>query len=194
MLCRASGTTERDCLKNFWHIFFPAKTVWMDYFKIKQAFNCEDDPTIKYKRCHEYIVQLKTTETTRTNESRSNVVNANFAKFRGIGLICTKILDTYNCTFVNEIYNYFYNSSIVYEVNEIPIPDGYTEDIEVVCGHGVHFFNTLFAACFYNRHSTLNILFSDHGQLLEIQCIEHVRYGEKCSCFKHQMEQLLNRQ
>jgi hypothetical protein len=150
----------------------------LDYLK-QLHYDCREyvaDPKYVYKFCADdksngWIVVLKRLPesstgisiSTVTNEKRKNVVDKNYAKFRGNAFLVVDIFNhektnktnkTNKMSKNNSIINY--GSSIVlpkpttYTIGEIIKADKYcTDDIDVVCTNGIHFFTTLNAAYFY---------------------------------------------
>jgi hypothetical protein len=83
------------------------------------------------------------------NESRQNIGNKNFAKFRCNGLIILEIYDLVTLetlSFINHTCTLTYdwlpsrNVSIKYTVGDFVQPDDYDENIEGICRPGLHYF------------------------------------------------------
>jgi len=148
-----------------------------DWVQVKEAFGEFYNPDFKYKRCGQHLLQLKVTSTTKTNESRNHVVDARFAKFRASELFVLRIYDSHQNRFIKKLDHSFVNISycrifIRYKVGTIVYPNGFNEDLNVVCGQGIHYFNTLLGAFHYRNNHQKNIYFNECG------AIEHI-YWEK---------------
>jgi len=127
----------------------------MNWEDIRDAFG--ETANRKYKRCNEYLVELELCPETKTNEFRSGVVDARFAKFRASQLKTTRILNTQTKKWVDEI-NHVWNDNmfkfefpIVYKVGMIAYPSGFDTRLNDICAEGIHYFNTLLAAFAYTR-------------------------------------------
>lgn len=135
-------------------------------------------PEYVYKSCCEnsgpnYLVILEKLEDTLTNEARTGVVDATYAKFRADKLKVVGIIDTSYpdkkpamITHVNKDLG----KSLVYIVGQIVLPDHFDPDIDVVCATGIHYFKSLEAAFFYNIRNTIRYTgplkhWHDNGQL-----------------------------
>jgi len=148
------------------------ETQWLE---VKTAFQ-SPPANAKYKRCNHNIVELQSTSSTKTNESRSNVKDSRFAKFRASELMPTRIYDTDQKKFVHQI-NHRWTSydkgdqvSIIYRVGAIAIPSGFDRNLEVVCSRGIHYFQSLLAAFLYDYQPPVS--FNDCGELTLIQSSE----------------------
>jgi antitoxin component YwqK of YwqJK toxin-antitoxin module len=119
-----------------------------------------------------WLVIMKKTNETIDNESRANVKNKMYAKFRANILYVEKIVSVMdpNCT-VDYIVNTFGDSRKAYIVGEIVSEPGYDSDIDIVCSCGIHYFRTLEAAYFYEsipiNHIGLTCVFNESGDILE---------------------------
>jgi len=128
---------------------------------VNNAFeNPSMDDTIKYKRCGDFIVQMKRMQDTKDNEMRAKVVDARYAKFRANKLMVMRILDTLSNVFVDSIkhsYKHIYGDiPIEYRVGKIALPNGFEDNVDIICAEGIHYFNTLFAAYCYVRNEVMN--------------------------------------
>ncbi len=106
---------------------------------------------VVFKRCSDNILVLKRPlENFQSNEKRKDVFDPNFAKFRCNGLFVVEIIEVTN-VFKNLLsINHKWNSTkIRYTVGEIVKPDYFDFDLDLVCGHGIHYFLTLEAAFYY---------------------------------------------
>src|SRR5437868_2965759 len=92
-------------------------------------------PDHLYKSCQkDYIVVLKKLDDSKTNESRKDVVDARYAKFRANKLQVVRIYNRVTGEEVNSITNSVYSSkTLIYTCNEIVEVTDYDEDINKVC-------------------------------------------------------------
>ena len=88
------------------------------------------------------------------NETRSKVVDKDFAKFRCNGLIVVVIFDMVFKKTLDWITHRNRNTYVVvrYQVGHYIKPDSFDEDLEKVCGKGIHYFLTMEAAISYNLY------------------------------------------
>lgn len=95
-----------------------------------------------------YFVVMQKLDDTITNESRKNVVNPQYAKFRANKL---KVIDIINCkdmideeSVVNVLHlKGFSSKKTAYEVGNIVVPDEFDSNIENICTGGIHYFNSI---------------------------------------------------
>lgn len=143
-------------------------------------------PSYVYKLCRNYnkkkketserkwLVVLKKISTTVTNECRSNVVDANYAKFRASELKVIKIINTTKPNYIKKkITNVFEDIKTVYKVGEIVKPSTeYDMGLDNVCSSGIHYFKTLEPAYFYEKSSYIVnngkvLSWYDNGQMFQ---------------------------
>jgi len=72
--------------------------------------------------------------------------------------------------------------SITYEVDVIAYPSGFTRNVDIVCGKGIHYFNTLIAAFYYMKEYLDDISFNDCG---EVNSILSFHFHEPEMLLKH---------
>lgn len=114
------------------------------------------DPDYVYKNTYGYIIVMKKLPTTITNEQRSNVDDADHAKFRASELLVVVIISINNINNrPTRILNRFYTSNslchfALYTVGEIVVCDEFDKNIDVVCSGGIHYFKTLDTAFVYS--------------------------------------------
>lgn len=150
----------------------------MSWKQVQTAFGEPDiDPDIKWKRCDFHIVQLKKSDCSVTNESRSGVVDYRFAKFRANTLVPVRIYNTKEDKWEQRILHRCGWREIVYQVDKPATPSGFSEDMDVVCGEGVHFFNTLLAAYWYtiSRQPKEDIEFTHNGEIRHLDSTTKTR-------------------
>lgn len=128
---------------------------------------------IKFKRCgHMMIVLYIPMNRIETNEDRKGVKDKRFAKFRSREAYCVCILNTLWHQFVDSHKHMWWpnNVTITYVKNQWIQPDGFGIDKDVVCDHGIHYFNHWFAAYFYvcSNDNDTYIEFDQSGEPLTI--------------------------
>jgi len=125
----------------------------------------KSDPNCVYKmcetRCNSYLVVLQKLADTITNESRENVINPDFAKFRSNGLLVRQIIRLRdmnpNITHINHrtIYENKFSKKCKkytkYYVHCMVFPDVFCSDIKLVSAGGIHYYKTLQAAFFQQK-------------------------------------------
>jgi hypothetical protein len=101
------------------------------------------------------IVILQKLKNTKTNESRKDIIDAKYAKFRADKLLVVLIFDINNPDIEYEstmnFTKLFCHPLIVtlYEKGNIINPDDFDVDLEKVCATGIHYFKTIDAAFYY---------------------------------------------
>jgi hypothetical protein len=143
----------------------------MSWSIVNNAFDCPQiNPKRKYKRCNEYMLELEVVkDQTMNNESRSRVIDSRFAKFRATCLRPVKIYDTKTGLFVDEIMHQCGSFSIVYKVGTIAYPDKFDPDLEKICTHGLHYFNSLLAAYWFTiSRLKEDVEFLENGQIRKV--------------------------
>jgi superfamily II DNA or RNA helicase len=152
-----------------------------------------DHIKIKFKRCInetfvEAFVVLYIPSHIKTNENRKSVIDKRFAKHRAEKAWCLLVLDMFRMVVIHKIdyYQRQYGVHLLYETNTWVLPNGYTADEETVCGQGVHFFNRIEPAHFFQQwkmpYFFLNyfgkevraIAFGDQGEVTHIHEHGHV--------------------
>ena len=158
---------QLDCLKrrfkqNFDDRVYKLCDDQLDCLKIvyKQYI---DDPDCVYKLCDDQwlVIMKKITngknKITITNESRENVYDPLYAKFRANILDVVVIVSIKTMKTVKYLYHRYVDPnnrnghpiSIMYNVGETVEPDKFDQDLEKVCSSGVHYFKTLDRAYYY---------------------------------------------
>lgn len=122
----------------------------------------EKDEKYVYKACNNgegeqrvwIVIMEKCKEDTKTNEERKDVANKNRAKFRANKLMVVEIINyddiKTKTTFIVNTTDY--GKPLRYEVGKIVECDQFDDDVNVVCGGGIHYFKTLQAACYYGPY------------------------------------------
>jgi antitoxin component YwqK of YwqJK toxin-antitoxin module len=131
-----------------------------------------DDPDCVYKKCkNRWIVVMKPLPSTRTNESRDNVRDPGYAKFRADKLKVLVIFSIFDPSKkMRAIINKFGKIKIKYKVTKIVRPNKFDNNLNIICSGGVHYFKSLEAAFFYGkRHIKSGHWRSwyDNGQICE---------------------------
>jgi antitoxin component YwqK of YwqJK toxin-antitoxin module len=111
-----------------------------------------DDRNYVYKSCAGYVVVLKKTQNTITNENRKGIINVNCAKLRGDIFIVADIVPKSNdLKELTKITNtIFYGDVITYEIGSIVKSNGYNMNLDDIRTTGIHYFNTFEPAFYYN--------------------------------------------
>jgi antitoxin component YwqK of YwqJK toxin-antitoxin module len=117
-------------------------------------FRCSDyigDPKYVYKSCGNYIVVLEKLIDSRTNESRSNVADPKYAKYRANKLKTILIINKFDLSdVIMEIQNSYYEGKkVVYRTDEVIVINDYDHDLGVVCTSGIHYFKTIGQSFFW---------------------------------------------
>ena len=140
--------------ENFYCVYdFPKKLQEL----IKYCERYIDDSKYVYKRCGDHIIVMKKMYDTKTNENREDIIDLRFAKCRADKLFVKEIIDlNVRSDFLTTVGNlnhtvtiFGVNKHIDYVVEQIVVPDLYDEDISIVCGGGIHYFNNIISAYFY---------------------------------------------
>jgi hypothetical protein len=151
--------TCEDNTENETEIYNTTKEQYDKLQKVIGKFlgNCE----YVYKSCYDdkgdkWLIVLKRTPTTITNEKRNSIVDAPKAKHRGNEFEVIMIVNINNPnitldTFTNK-YNLNVLSSATYTVGKIVKPEKeFCNDLERVCESGIHFFIDVLRAISYNH-------------------------------------------
>lgn len=118
-----------------------------------------DNPLYVFKKCKDSIVVLKKLEDTITNESRSSVVDKNYAQFRGNKFYVEMIIDI---TLLQEKYeaaNCIWRcKTIKYVRGTIVEEKDFDTDLENILAEGIHYFLT-FEPAYYCHIGKTNGLY-----------------------------------
>jgi antitoxin component YwqK of YwqJK toxin-antitoxin module len=111
---------------------------------------CQDLQLLERQGQDRYIVIMKKIPGTLTNENRTNVIDARYAKFRADRLEVCVIFDVNNPSEkIEHVINIFEDKIIKYEINNIVTPDAYDDDLDEICSGGIHYFNDMFRTFYY---------------------------------------------
>lgn len=129
-------------------ISFVVLTKLIDDFK--SEFKIDDE--LVYKKCLQtYIIVMKKLHDTITNESRTSVVNRDYAKFRANRLEVLLIINLVNGSISEQsVTNRFSDKTVCYTVGSIVKPDRFDTDLDSVCSSGIHYFRSLERTYYYN--------------------------------------------
>lgn len=117
------------------------------------------DEKYVYKLCYnftgsnckrEWLVVLEKLYYTRTNEKRSNVVDASCAKFRADVLQVVEIINVNDPKITtNKILNTYDYVIVKYEVGESVVANKYDDDVDNICSGGIHYFKSFLPAYYF---------------------------------------------
>lgn len=123
---------------------------------IEKCEKYSSDPSYVYKSCSDiWLVVMQKLEDSENNEGRDKVKDPDFAKFRASKLKVIEIINKYEPDVTTQSFTHEFGSEKTgkklteYKVGEIVYPDVYDEDIDVVCGGGIHYFKTIKRAYTY---------------------------------------------
>jgi len=106
-----------------------------------------------YKRCNNnLIVIMKKLKETFTNEERKNIVDSQYAKYRGTEFKIILIFDSMNLSTTSLFGESHYNKTFIYTIGSIVKEKYFDYNIETVCTIGIHYFNNIIAAYYYVNH------------------------------------------
>ena len=118
------------------------------------------DPKYVFKSCGKYIVVLEKLPDTITNESRSNISDPIYAKYRANKLRVVLIINKFDQSdIIKEIENTFYHKKIRYEKDKIVEVYDHDMKFNEVYTEGIHYFRTIEQA-FYWQLFDFNLLYT----------------------------------
>jgi antitoxin component YwqK of YwqJK toxin-antitoxin module len=117
-----------------------------------------------FKSCNtKFIVVLKKLPDTKTNESRSNVKDPLYAKFRANKLLVVDIINKFTNNTINaDATSTYKNNTITYKKDTIVQVDDFEENLNIISAPGIHYFQNSESAFYYGL---VKITF---GGLLEV--------------------------
>jgi antitoxin component YwqK of YwqJK toxin-antitoxin module len=123
-----------------------------------------------FKSCSiNWIVVLKKLQDTKTNESRYNVKNSMYAKFRANKLLVVDIMHKFNDESIGKITNCSYeDKTITYKKCKTVEVSDFDENINNICTPGIHYFKSPEAAFYYELINVENGIckkWYENGQL-----------------------------
>ena len=101
------------------------------------------------------VITLEIPEDAITNVKRSNIVNAETAKYRTMKAKVIKIEDSDGKTY-DEAVSFNYKNSIKYKLDEELVSHDFDMNLEITCSTGIHFFLTKQIAETYGLESIEN--------------------------------------
>ncbi len=122
----------------------------MMLFGIMSNSNINTDTDLCYKKCGNYIVKMKKLPDTRTNETRTGVIDRKHAKFRADKLFVVSIEHETTGEKIDEIENTFYEEKVCYIVSQEVSVEDYDPDLNRVCTTGIHYFLSRESAFYWN--------------------------------------------
>jgi hypothetical protein len=162
---------------------FTAKFVgYKSAFYKKESF--DEDSLEEDSKAIRVTITLLIPMNAKTNYDRKNIINPIYTKYRTNCARVIYIEDEYGNQY-KEAYTAFYEKKIIYKLNEI-VKTEYDDNINVVCGKGIHFFLNKFVAFNYGRkmfeqkwnEPNLYQTFYNNGQIKErINFIYDESYG-----------------
>ena len=109
------------------------------------------DSDCVYKMCrNEYLVVMKETPATITNEQRKNIFDVDYAKCRASEFMVMTIINIFDLSNKPKMLLHQFNGhKIQYTVGEKAAPDRFDMNYENVCAGGIHYFKKIECAYFY---------------------------------------------
>ncbi len=171
----------------------------MSLEQIKEKLgNILNDPTYVYKHCkangsqQAVIIIMKKLEDTITNESKKDVADPNFAKFRASKLEVYLIIDSNDPNIeYNEYVNLSFNLITNYKKGTVIHPNYFDNNLDEICSSGIHYFKTIDAAFYYgstipDNYSGAWYTFFDNGKISEkVNYINGKRNGKWYAWFSN---------
>lgn len=161
-----------------------------------------NDPLCVYKKCvdtlrkdssRKWLVVLRKTKNTRTNELRSSVLpeNRKNAKYRGSEFKVMVIINLNDPKLTVQWIRSRWDSSLIdYKVGKKVFPDRYDEDIEEVCSNGIHYYLDIECAISYEeipkRYTGNCVLYNDNGISLGYTQYLNGRKHGNCTLTTHE--------
>lgn len=127
------------------------------------------DSSYVYKSCEgKFIVVLQLDPTTKTNETRTNVVDKAFAKYRAEKAHVVLIINKFDPTeTIQYVHNSVYNMKLKYEVGKEVKAHFFDKKLNDVCTGGIHYFKSIECAFYHELYRVKNGVFIewfDNGQ------------------------------
>jgi len=134
-----------------------------------------------YKHVWDRIIEFKAPPQETTNERRK-VVNSDFAKYRAKHALVLRILNYKTRKWETEYLHSYLEHDVLYKVDQLALPNGWSDDIDTVCGRGIHYFKSLQGAYLYWRQELIR--FSNQGEVEAIRKSHLYRddYFTRCVC------------
>jgi len=111
---------------------------------------------------NEYIVTLSIPRSTPNNLERSGVDDRNYAKFRCKSAKVISIRNKYTDEKAESVQSNWV-SDFIYKVGETLTESNFDEDLERVCGRGIHFYLSEDAALFHGQTKDINGIWKSYN-------------------------------
>lgn len=113
-----------------------------------------ENETIVYKSCSgDWIVFLKYESDTNTNETRTNAVDTDYAKYRADKMRVMLIVNKFDATTTDKISNSIYAKRITYSVGEVITEINFDTTLNNTCSFGIHYFKKIDEAFYFELGS-----------------------------------------
>lgn len=140
--------------------------------------------SIVYKAGKNSLITLELLPESVTNESRKDIFDPNFTKYR---TNMAKVISIHNIT-SGDVMDYDvsdYDNSFVYRVGQIVTPEYFDYSLDIVSSGGIHYFKTKEAAInYHNNNNSINYGFD------RIECYYHDN-GRKAKEFIYKKKRLI---
>ncbi len=151
---------------------------------MQRIFNQSDKYV--FKKCLNFIVILKKPRfffgnidlEFKCNEGRENIINKQFAKYRANGFYVQAIIDYNTLEEIGILIHYYKKKHIIYEVGKLVTPDHFDNNLNLICGRGIHYFITLRAAYYYDSKK-LTSFWNSNGAEVEGMKPKPIRRRQK---------------
>jgi len=112
-----------------------------------------------YKKCSdEFIVILKKTDKTNTNESRKDVVDHRYASFRGDLFFVERIFYSNDPSIESTRASSLYDQNFHYTVGQMVVIYDFDTNLDTISGKGIHYFKDIRGAYYCNVTDTAIVL------------------------------------
>jgi len=108
------------------------------------------DDAIVYKSSGNWLIVLKKSTRTKTNEKRNGIVNAKNAKYRANRLRVLKIINKCDPKITTTNIHSSWDLKTLYQINRITYPDSFDTNLDNVCSSGIHYYKNFMNAYFYH--------------------------------------------
>jgi len=167
--------------------------VTLEELKTKFKHHINDELCV-YKRCSCFygdviIIMRKMIgkKKFKTNESRNGIVDRMYAKFRANKLFVLDIIDMKNGSLRDKYMNKYMFKNTFYKVGKKVKPDKFDARLDRICSEGIHFFNCIDAAFYYEflmpEYTGTWFNWNDNGQLISKLKYENGELSGKKTCW-----------
>jgi antitoxin component YwqK of YwqJK toxin-antitoxin module len=140
------------------------------------------------------VIALEIPEDAITNVKRSNIVNAETAKYRTMKAKVIKIEDSDGKTYDEAISFNYDKNTLTYKLDEELVSHDFDMNLENVCAGGIHFFLTKHVAETYGLLSIENgvlTLWHENGvKQMEASFVNNKKHGLYCSWHENGVKQM----